>query len=72
MLISVKVVFPEWTFFVISYVVPFAIDILECVRAWFILFSFKSRWVDFRVSFITSCYVSMVFEFMRATTFLTF
>jgi len=50
----------------------FAIYAFECVRTRFPLFSFWSGGIQFEVNLAASGHVFVIFDFMRATAFLTF
>ena len=70
--LSVESVPPVWGFVIISHMFAFAVDTFKSIRTWFALFSFQSRRICFEVSLATRCYVSVVFDFVGPTTFLTF
>jgi len=50
----------------------FAVDTFESMRVWFTLFGFQLRRIHFEVSLVTPCYVSVVFDLVGPTAFLTF
>jgi len=52
-------------------VITFAIYAFECVRTQFPLFGLESGKVQFKVCLAAPDYVSVIFDFMRATIFLT-
>jgi len=64
--------FLEWAFVVVCLVFSFVVDILEQIKAWFAFLDFKLSRISFVISLAVPCYVSMVFELVRTTTFLAF
>ena len=67
--LSVESMSPERTSVGIGLVIPFAVRAFEDVGAWLAFLGFKSRWVNFIVSFATPPKFSMMLRFMRAVTF---
>ena len=68
----VEMVFPEWVFDWVGSVRSLAVETFEWVRAWLALLCFKSRWVDFRVSFATPSKLPMIIREMRTIALSTF
>ena len=59
-------------FVIVSHMLAFAVDTFESMRVWFTLFGFQLRRIHFEVSLVTPCYVSVVFDLVGPTAFLTF
>ena len=70
--LAIESVFPIRAFVVIGYVVAFTVNTFESMRVWFTLFGFETWRVQFEVSLAAPSHVSVIFDFMRATAFLTF
>jgi len=68
----VELVFPERAFGVIREMVFFAVNAFEGVWAWFTFLCFESGGICFIVPFTTPSQVSVVFEFVGASTLLAF
>ena len=66
---TVEAMPPKWAVIGVGLVISFTVGALEGVRARFALFGFKSRRVDFSVSFTTPTKFSMMFRFVRPVAF---
>ena len=66
---SVEAMPPKWAVIGVSLMVSFAVGALEGVRARFALFSFKSRRIDFSVSFTTPTKFPVMFRFVWPVAF---
>ena len=66
MLFFVEAVTPERTSIRVSLVIALAINVLEGVRAWFVLFGFKTRGIGLEISLVVPGEVSVVFGFVWA------
>jgi len=69
--LSVESMSPVGAFIIICHVFAFAVDTFEGMRAEFILFSFQSKGICFEVCFTAPCHISVMFNLVRPTTFLT-
>jgi len=70
--LSVEAVFPVGAGGIISEMVVLAVDTFEFVRTWFTLFCFESGRVGFFIGLAAPGHISVVFQFVGATTFLAF
>ena len=57
--------FSEWTYIEICLVVTLTVNILESMRARFILFGFKSRWVQLEVHLAIPGKLTVMFGLME-------
>ena len=64
MLVIIELVFPEWANVTVYLMVTFAVDIFETVQTRFSFQSFELKNISPEVSLVTSCYISVVFEFV--------
>ncbi len=64
MLVIIELVFPEWANVTVYLMVIFAVDIFETVQTRFSFQSFELKNISPEVSLVTSCYISVVFEFV--------
>lgn len=67
--LTIELMSPEWTMNRVSLVISFTIGVLEQMRARFALLGFKSRRIDFVVSFAAPTELSIVFRLVRAVAF---
>jgi len=66
---SVEVVPPEWALIRIGLVIFPTVGAFERVGAWFTLFFFKTRWVQFFVCLAAPPEFMVVLRFVRPITF---
>ena len=64
MLVAIELVFPEWTNITVYLMIIFAVDTFETVQTRFSFQSFELNGISLKVSFVTSCHISVVFEFV--------
>ena len=69
--LPMETVSPEWACIQIGLVISFAVGTLEGVGARIAFFGFKSRWVNFVVSFTTPTKLPVVFRFVRTVALYT-
>lgn len=63
-LVIIELVFPEWANVTVYLMVTFVVDTFETIQTRFSFQSFELKNISPEVSFITSCYISVVFEFV--------
>ena len=68
----VESMFPKQTIYRVSYMRTLTIEILETMRARIAFLSFKSRRINFVVSFATPCKITVIISEMWTITFCTF
>jgi len=68
----VESMFPKQTICRVSYIRTLTIKTLETMRARIIFLSFKSRRINFVVSFATPCKITVIISEMQTITFCTF
>ena len=64
MLVIIELVFPEWANVTVYLMVTFVVDTFETIQTRFSFQSFELKNISPEVSLVTSCYISMVFEFV--------
>jgi len=69
-LILVKLVFPEETVINVCLMFVFAVHILERISIRFLFLCFKPQRISFEISFATSYYFSVMFQFVWTIAFL--
>ena len=62
--VAIELVFPEWTNITVYLMIIFAVDTFETVQTRFSFQSFELKGISLKVSFVTSCHISVVFEFV--------
>jgi len=60
----VETMTPEWARVGVGLIITLAVDALEEVRVWFVLFGFKPRGIDLKISLAAPGKVAVVFSFM--------
>ena len=68
----VESMFPKWTIYKVSYMRTLTIEALETMRARITFLSFKSRRINFVISFATPHKITVIISEMRIITFCTF
>ena len=58
----IESVVPEWINIRVSLMIALTVDVFESIRAWFTLFGFKSRRVDFEVKLTILSKIVIVFN----------
>jgi len=60
--VAIELVFPKWTNVTVYLMIIFAVDTFETVQTRFSFQSFELKRINLKVSFVTPCYISVVFE----------
>ena len=63
-LVIIELVFPEWANVTVYLMVTFVVDTFETIQTRFSFQSFELKNISPEVSLVTSCYISVVFEFV--------
>jgi len=62
--VVIELVFPEWTNVTVYLMIIFAVNTFETVQTRFSFQSFELKGISLKVSFVTPCHISVVFEFV--------